>query len=111
MSRLVPPSSPCPPAWMRLGDIMVLMMMSLIIINADSDDKNDNDNSDIDDDDNDEKVAPAFVSSSGMEPGPPSPLTTAKTRGNMRGNISGKSKLRSATIICTYMKKVEFKYI
>ena len=40
-----------------------------------------------------------------MEPGPPSPLTTAKTRGNMQGNISGKSKLRSATIICTYMKK------
>ena len=85
--------------------------MSLIIINADSYGKNDNGYSDIDDDDNDEKVAPAFVSSSGMEPGPPSPLTTAKTRGNMRGNISGKSKLRSATIICACMKKVEFKYI
>ena len=67
--------------------------------------KKDNDYSNIDDDDNDEKVAPAFVSSSGMEPGPPSPLTTAKTRGNMRGNISGKSKLRSATIKCIYMKK------
>ena len=96
---------------MRLGDIMVLMMMSMMKINADYDDKKDNDYSDIDDDDNDEKVAPAFVSSSGMEPGPPSPLTTTKTRGNMRGNISGKSKLRSATIICTCMKKVEFKYI
>ena len=83
----------------------------MMIINADYDDKKDNDYSDIDDDDNDEKVAPAFVSSSGMEPGPPSPLTTTKTRGNMRGNISGKSKLRSATIICTCMKKVEFKYI
>ena len=109
MSRLVPPSSPCPPAWMRLGDIMVLMMMSMMKINADYDDKKDNDY--IDDDDNDEKVAPAFVSSSGMEPGPPSPLTTTKTRGNMRGSISGKSKLRSATIICTYMKKVELIYI
>ena len=85
--------------------------MSMMIIDADYDDKNDNDYSNIDDDDNDEKVAPAFVSSSGMEPGPPSPLTTTKTRGNMRGNISGKSKLRSATIICTCMKKVEFKYI
>ena len=83
----------------------------MMIINADYDDKKDNDYSDIDDDDNDEKVAPAFVSSSGMEPGPPSPLTTTKTRGNMRGSISGKSKLRSATIICTYVKKVEFKYI
>ena len=82
-----------------------------MIINADSDDENDDNYSKIDDDDNDEKVAPAFVSSSGMEPRPPSPLTTTKTRGNMRGNISGKSKLRSATIICTYMKKVEFKYI
>ena len=96
---------------MHLGDIMVLMMMSMMKINADYDDKKDNDYSDIDDDDNDEKVAPAFVSSSGMEPGPPSPLTTTKTRGNMRGNISGKSKLHSATIICTCMKKVEFKYI